>query len=492
MNLLESFYFLFEADASGLNKGLDEADKRAQGTEKSLNETEKAAHQLGTALGGVIRQFGGMVLASVALGSMTQNLLEAVHAADKLDEAAQARGMSVESLSALGGAAKIAGGSVEGLLGSLDALDTSLTQIDVTGKSRAAPFLKELGIDLDSVAYKGKSAMELLLPIADSFEKLSKQQQIGMGRKLGFDQGTIMLLQMGRREIEAQIAKQKELGVVTQRQAELSAKFNDEIDYTRMAFRGVWLSVAESVLPALTRGMEMLQGFAKFLKQHSQFVVGLMIALGTAIAVFVLPPLIKMAAAALVAFAPFFIIGAVVAALGAAFALMYEDVMIFLEGGDSAIGRLLEKFPVLAEVARAVGVVFSAVWDGIKMGGEAALSILEVVWDIIKGIFSSIGSVLGAAGSFLGKVLGLGGSDAAQGLAAGQQMLATAAASPIASQTSNSISNSQRSRSTAVNIGEVKVQTAATDANGIARDLGGGLIAQMRQAVNNYDDGVAI
>ena len=492
MNLLESFYFLFEADASGLNKGLDDVDKRAKGAEKSLTETEKAAFQLGQSLGDVIRQFGGMVVATVALGSMTHSMLEAVHAADKLDEAAQARGYSTESLSALGGAAKIAGGSVEGLLGSLDALDTSLTQIDVTGKSRAAPFLKELGIDLESVAYKGKSAMELLLPIADSFEKLSKQQQIGMGRKLGFDQGTIMLLQMGRREIEAQIAKQKELGVVTAAQAELSGKFNDEIDYTRMAFRGVWLAVAESVLPALMRGMELLQKFAGFLKQHSQFVVGLMIALGTAIAVFVLPPLIKMAAAALIAFAPFFVIGAVVAALGAAFALMYEDVMIFLEGGNSMLGRLLEKFPMLAEVAKAVGAAFGLVWDGIKWGGEVVLKILEVIWDIIKGIVGSIGSVIGAVLSVAGKAAGLFGGSLGSVIGAAQETLATASSSPIASQTSNSISNSQRSRSTAVNIGEVKVQTAATDANGIARDLGGGLHAQMKQAVNNFDDGVAM
>jgi hypothetical protein len=61
----------------------------------------------------------------------------------------------------------------------------------------------------------------------------------------------------------------------------------------------------------------------------------------------------------------------------------------------------------------------------------------------------------------------------------------------LASQTSASISNSSRSRTSNVQIGEVKVVTRATDAAGIGGALGGSLETQMRQTVNNFDDGVA-
>jgi len=42
-----------------------------------------------------------------------------------------------------------------------------------------------------------------------------------------------------------------------------------------------------------------------------------------------------------------------------------------------------------------------------------------------------------------------------------------------------------------VNIGKVEVQTQATDATGISKQIGDTLHAQMRQAVNRFDDGIA-
>lgn len=483
-NLLESFVFLFESDASALDQGLEESRKKAQGAEKEIASVDTAASKLGASFAKALSQLGGAFAAGAAITAMSRALFDAANAADKLGEAATARGLSVETLSALGGAATIAGGSVEGLLGSLDSLDSSLAQIDVTGKSRVAPFLKELGIDLDSAAYKGKTAAELLLPLADSFEGLSQTQQIGIGKKLGLDMGTIMLLQQGRREIEAQIAKQKELGTVTKAQAEIAAKFNDQQDYTAMAWRGIWLAVSEKVLPALTWVSAAFEKLATFLSKHSGFITGLMIALGTALAVFVLPPLIKIAIAAAIAFAPFLAVGAIVAGLAAAFALLYEDVMMFLEGGDSLLGKLLERFPVLGEAARAIGQVFSDVWGVIKAGADFILALIDK-------ILGAVGTVASVAGKIF-SALGFGEQTATQGgVGTAQAALASAAASPLASRTSNSISNSSRNSSNSVQIGEVKVVTQATDGEGVGRALGGSLQTQMRQAVNNFDDGVA-
>lgn len=47
--------------------------------------------------------------------------------------------------------------------------------------------------------------MGVLPELAESFEKLSKQESAALGQKLGLDQGTIMLLRRGRREVEDQI-----------------------------------------------------------------------------------------------------------------------------------------------------------------------------------------------------------------------------------------------------------------------------------------------
>jgi hypothetical protein len=76
----------------------------------------------------------------------------------------------------------------------------------------------------------------------------------------------------------------------------------------------------------------------------------------------------------------------------------------------------------------------------------------------------------------------------------GKSAINTASNSPIAAQTSGSIANSFKSsaRNTSVQTGDIIVQTQATDAEGIAREVGGSLNSQMRAAVDNFDDGVLI
>lgn len=93
-------------------------------------------------------------------------------------------------------------------------------------------------------------------------------------------------------------------------------------------------------------------------------------------------------------------------------------------------------------------------------------------------------------------MLGFGGgmpADTAAAIAKGQGAIATASATPLANQTSNSIANSNRtsSRETNVKVEKVEVVTQATDANGISRDIGSSMNVQMRQAVAGFDDGVA-
>lgn len=544
MGVLDTFFLLFEADASKLDKGLEDTRKKGKQTAEEMKVVDKAAEKMGESFRESIKELLGAAAAALALHSMTEAMLEAAHAADELNDAANRMGESIEMLGIWGDLTKKNGGSTQGFIASLEALDRNLASIEVTGKSRAAPFLKELGIDLDSAAYKGKSAAELLLPLADAFKDLDKQKSLAMGQRLGFDQATIMTLQAGRREVEELIEKEKELGVITKKQGEIADAYGDQMDDTRHAFRSLWLSVAEVVLPVLTKVMKGFEMVATFARKHSDFVVGLMIALGVAIGTYVLPPLAAMAVEAAIAFAPFLLVGAAIAALATTFALLYDDVMNFLDGNDSLIGQLLEKWPVLGVIIEKVtdfvkglgdvfawtfntvsdvisiaielfkrfvgwivetihnskfltaivngvtsafqllGDVAGMIWDGIVTDVENFIELIKAAFNIVKSIASAITSGLGMAK----EALGIGGATST-GVAAGQAALGAAAGSPLASQTSNSINT--RSSNKVVNVGQVTVQTQATDAAGIARGIGGAMSTQMRQASANFDDGVA-
>lgn len=56
---------------------------------------------------------------------------------------------------------------------------------------------------------------------------------------------------------------------------------------------------------------------------------------------------------------PIIAIIAVIALLAAAFAIVYDDIMNFIDGNDSMIGRILEKYPRLK-------VVILALWETFK------------------------------------------------------------------------------------------------------------------------------
>jgi hypothetical protein len=543
MSILDTFYILFESDASKLDKGLADSEKKAEGLTKVIAGTDAAAGKLGNSLLSSLAELGGAVAAAFALKAMASAMFDAADQADALSKAAQAANASIEEFAAWSDIIKKNGGSVDGFAASLGGLNAQLVQLDVTGKSRAAPFLKELGINLDDAANKGKTAMDFLPQLADAFEGMDTAKAIGIGKRLGLDQATIMTLQAGRREIDAMIAREKELGTVTQRQAEISEKFNDTIDDTSHAFRSIWLGVAEYVLPPLTWMMEKFQTVAIFMRKHSDFVVGLMIAIGAAIAFYALPPLFSMAAAVVAAFAPFILAGVLVAALATAFALLYDDIMNFVNGGDSMLGQIVGRWPIIGEILKALVAQFVFFWDIAKAVGSflvnmfddpaaafdkfktdvsagldrliesfpglkeviglvtdaftAAGDTIMGVWDaIVAAIKAAISVVMGginsavsafnAAKSFLGL-----GNDTRAAVAQGQAQLGAASRSPMVSQTSNSISNSTRGgKSTSVQVGKVEVHTQATDAAGISKAIGGTMQTQMRQAVNNYDDGV--
>lgn len=547
MSILDTFVMLFESDASKLDKGLKDSEKKAEGLQDKLKSTDVVAGKLGGSLVSALAGLAGAAVAAVGFSALTSQVMQAAEAADALNETSQKLGINIETLSAWGDLVKKNGGSAEGFANSIAGLDRQLSQMEVTGKSRAAPFLKELGIDLEDAKNKGKSAMDFLPQLADSFAGLSAGKAQALGARLGLDQATIMTLQQGRRAVDELLEKEKELGVITEKQGQIADDFGDQMDDTKHAFRSVFLGVSEYVLPPLTWMMKKFQDVAVFLRKHSDFVVGLMIALGAAILFYALPPLASMAAAAIVAFAPFILMGLAVAAVAAAFALLYDDVMNFIDGNDSLIGQILEKYPIIGDIVQGVVDVVKALGDAAVWVFNTMASVLQIaieLWSrlistvleftgvgaVISDITSMIMAAFGAMGDFVtgiwdaiiekvssaieifqsaislvksvaGAISGgldsakeaLGiGEDAAtkQGVAAGQEQLGAAARTPMGAQTSNSINEKNVTKNATVNVGTVTVQTQATDAAGISKAIGGSMQAQMKQAATNFDDGV--
>jgi len=451
-SILETFYILFEAKAEKVKEGAKEGERAAEDLEKQVKKTDDAADKLGAGFLGMTRSAVGALAAIASVGAITANVFSVAQQIDDLSDFSDSIGANITEVDAWGAAAKTSGGSAEAFQGSLLSLSTSLAQVDTTGKSRILPFLQELGINMHDAEGNIRPVMDLMPELADAFGKLSKQQSLGMGRKLGLDQGTINLLQQGRIGVDELVKAQKELGLITDEDVVRSKKLGTQVDDLSRVQRGLWLDIGSVAIPVISELLGGLQWVIEVVRENKTFILSLA---AVVMAAYV-PAMLSAAAATLAATWPMLFAIATVAAVGAALALLVDDIYNFVTGGESLIGQFLD-------------------W----------LAPMEKVKTTIDNLRRSFGALFGKREV---KVYGKGVDES---LANGKDFLGTAGSTPIAAQTSNSISNSSRTRSTAIMTGPITVQTAATSPEGVAQGLGGALLDQLRQTSSNFDDGVA-
>lgn len=506
-SILETFVYLFQSDASALDQGLQTSDQRADQTRQHLEQADNAADNLGSTFKDLALQAAGVFAAFMSVGSLIEGVKSATEFADKLGETAEALELNVEDLSAWSDAAQMSGGSADEFQSTLKSLNTAMTTADVTGKSKLLPFFKELGINMLDANGKARPVMSLLPEMAKSFEKLTKAQALAFGQKLGLDQGTVMMLQQGQREVEALVQRQRDLGVATAEDAEIAGNFNDALDDTAHAFRSVYMGIGSAILPYLTKFNVLLQDGAVWVRENKNVVTGFFIAVGAVIAYNYLPAAISAAASTLAMAAPFILTGLAIAAAAAAFALIYDDIMTFLDGGDSVTGQLIDWINSFALVKAAIefvqvgfGFLSDQITGFINNSGmmQAAIAIMVSAFEGLRAILDSIIESFswiiekGAAiGSVISSVAGALGDKVTASLQAGTAAMQSASSAPLASQTSNSISSANNSRSVSLKMGDTNIHTQATDAEGISKGVSGHLKKQMRQTAANFDDGVA-
>lgn len=358
-SILETFFFLFEADAKKLEDGLQKSEKESEDLEKSLKETDKAGDQLGAGMLDLAKKAGFALGSLLAFSTVKATVLEVAGAIDDLGDAAAALDIPVEDFSAWSMAATMSDGSQEAFIGSLNQINAGFTDIATKGKGRLLPFLKEMGLSLDDVEKASKDPLSALLKMSDTFKGLTRAEAAGLGSKLGLDQGTINLLSRGRAGVEELIKKQKELGVVTTAQVEAAGKFDDAMKEWDATIADVKRQFVSEALPTLTTFLKTLQKIVGWMVDHKGLVVTFFTVAATVLTAVYLPAVLSAAAATWALIAPYVAVGLAVAAFAALVALVAEDLYAFQSGQDSAIGELAKKWTWLGTAIHAIGDVLT-------------------------------------------------------------------------------------------------------------------------------------
>ena len=317
-----------EAKTGKSGKGLDKhAEKVKQNVKQAKNLTE--------AMGKVAK--GAAALFALVTGSNALDKLirETTEANVQLDNLSRNIGMSRNQLQAWGGMAEMAGGQADAMRGSLAGLSMSITRLTTMGDTSMVPFFNAFGVALLNADGKARDLDSIMLDLADRFSKMDRVQAYNLAKSMGLDDGTINTLLLGRAEMEKMLALQDRLYRSGEKEIAVSRELTRSRAYLNQQWDALKNMIADALAPHLLRLVKLVSSFADYLMRNENTMKHVFEGLAFVLGV-VLIPVLWSAVTALYAFiAPFALAAAAVAALGAAFVLLYDDYKTWAEGGKS-------------------------------------------------------------------------------------------------------------------------------------------------------------
>jgi hypothetical protein len=429
--ILDTFYILFKSDSKDAEKGIKNVNKSVKNLNSSLLATATKA---------------------ISLAAIFKSLTSAFSYASEISAASQALQVNANDLEVWGNALKTTGGNVGSLTSSLQSL-------------------------ADHLQTTPRVALQVLPKLAEQFEKLNQFQATRYGKIIGLDMPAILLLQKGRRELDSIITRQKELSTVTEKDAEALNKFKYQINNTGLAFKKLSYMLVRPLLPTIEKIMTAFQNMSLSLGKHSGFIKGALVTVAVIAGV--------LAAKFMIVNAAITVVRVVLTALAAAIGLVWDDIQVFMEGGDSLIGRAIERWPVLSKVVKAT-------MQAIKLAFKGVLWFFDGMAIGIKKLIKGFKTVGNAISKFTGKFKD---SKVNVMFDTAQRELNLATNSGLASQTSSSIFNNSvnnKNLESSINISDITINTQATDASQIVYGLTTELKKQFRQTQNEVANGVLI
>lgn len=370
--IIDSLIISLGLDTGGVSQGMRKAESSLQTGVKHI-------------MGNILAPLAG----ALAFGGLLKNYIASADAAGKL---ASSIGVDSENMQAWGEAAARSGGSADAFYSSLSSVNDKMIELTKFGGGPAALVLAQLGISARDSSGKVKSSVDIMKDLASVSDKMDKREFASIAKKFGIDDGTLKLLQQGSLAVDTLVKRQKELGVYTQKDFEVTSKAAGAFADLLQSFKAVAASILRILLPAITWLAEKFTTMVTFLRSHETFLIAIIAGVAGAITALLLPSIIKIGAAMLANPLTWIFIGIAAAIL--AVAAIIDDLYVYMKGGNSALAGFWSMFGSGEEIAAKL----NAVWTKTK-------EILGYIFDIAKALFpyviAIVGNVLSVVGSLI-------------------------------------------------------------------------------------------
>ena len=492
-------------------------EQAAQGAQKSAS----AWGSFGETVAKVTAFFGGAALIGGAVSSYTQEV-------NAISNMSSMLGMSMEEWQGWQEAAKQTGIDAENLGTRMADLGDWMQDFALHESGPLADAVKDMGVRFTDASGKVVSLEEGMLRLAAATEGMDRQKATSLLTQIGFDEQTIPLILKGRKGIEELVRAGKEVAIYSARDRENARKMSEAWN----SLTKVWTAASGTLIrilgPAFEWMASALSSFSDWVRKNEDSIKVYLAAIAGVIAVALTPALWGMATAAWAAIAPFLPFIALIAGL----ALVIDDLIVYIQGGESALGDFWAMFGTGEEILASL----QAMWEGLKTAIGAVLDIVKALvgwfaallsgnlqgmidqawklWEAFKSLGDVLGNLIGWLGDKLAgllpdwakDLLGLSGggedkANAAQAAAAAGDANAKAAfdmaatggvgspasmlppSSPAALGPAGggTVNNSKQVTNT-VTVGEINVQSSSADPNAVAQAVPNALRGQVAQA----------
>lgn len=365
MGVLDTFVVLFEADSSKLEAGLKESQKQSKNLANDVKKTDENAQKLGSAFLDVAKKGAALLGIGASFTALAKGIAATAKEYHDLDKLAQRFHTTAEAIDEFRDAGNLLGISSEDTIGGLKALDSAI-QDTAMGLGRAKMVFEEIGIKVQDANGKVKPTTQVMDELAGVLSKMERGKQIRVMERLGLNPALLKLFNADMVELRKRMGEiDKATGFSIDNAVKKSIEFTKaskemwlEIKTLKLYFEKLFEGMNIAALPWITEGMKKLKivfnDVFQFLLKHGNFAKGVLLGIAAAIAYFVVPAAVSGAIAVWAMIAPFIAVGALIVGLIVLFGLLYDDVMTFMEGGESMVGSLAKKWPIIGDIIRGI------------------------------------------------------------------------------------------------------------------------------------------
>lgn len=212
-SVIDSLVVELKLDPSQFKKGEQEALDSIKGARDGFKKAGEGIEESGKAASAVLVGVRGALLELLAVFIGTKDIVafgnEIRESNTHLGRLSLMLDQNVQSLSSWGNAATAAGGSAEDAYGTFQSLTSSIQETAITGQSNVLPFFKAMGIELVNADGSARNLNDVLIEMSKWAQGKDPARAAEYFRNVGVSEGLIPLLLQSPDKVERLLAAMK-------------------------------------------------------------------------------------------------------------------------------------------------------------------------------------------------------------------------------------------------------------------------------------------